>query len=233
MSMLSISRLGCISLFLFSLIFFSGISKAQSVETSLIRLENISSNSDDVSPCYNSRNGSIFFSRPSEKGDKDVWIAKRNKNTWVVQNRVQGLINNSLDNEVHHYDSLANTIYFQKGIVSDDGKEVTYGIFKSRISATGLDKPEKQIIKYFRNKSEDQSFCLDKNSNILILSIHGPSSHGVEDLYVSFKTAENRWTEPKNLGPTINTKYEEFTPFLSDDNRTLYFASKRTFRRIW
>ena len=35
----------------------------------------------------------------------------------------------------------------------------------------------------------------------------------------------NRFTEPVNLGENINTEYDENTPFIHPDNRTLYFSS--------
>ena len=53
--------------------------------------------------------------------------------------------------------------------------------------------------------------------------------HGDElypsDIYISLKTADNRWADPINLGPTINTPYCERTPFLHADMKTLYFSS--------
>jgi outer membrane protein OmpA-like peptidoglycan-associated protein len=36
------------------------------------------------------------------------------------------------------------------------------------------------------------------------------------------------WTEPKNLGPQINSPYDERSPFLAHDGRTLYFSSNHT-----
>lgn len=34
------------------------------------------------------------------------------------------------------------------------------------------------------------------------------------------------WGKPENLGPNVNTAYDEDAPFLSDDGHTLYFASR-------
>ncbi|MBP5548343.1 MAG: PD40 domain-containing protein [Bacteroidales bacterium] len=36
-----------------------------------------------------------------------------------------------------------------------------------------------------------------------------------------------QWTEPVNLGPEINTEWDEMSPFIHFDDRTLYFASNR------
>ena len=47
---------------------------------------------------------------------------------------------------------------------------------------------------------------------------------GNVDIYVCTKT-EDGWSEPINLGPTINTPYCEYSPFLHPDGKTLYFSS--------
>ncbi|MBE9586816.1 OmpA family protein [Mucilaginibacter sp. JRF] len=36
---------------------------------------------------------------------------------------------------------------------------------------------------------------------------------------------DNGWTEPENLGPSINTPYDEQSPFIHPDDNTLYFCS--------
>ncbi len=48
---------------------------------------------------------------------------------------------------------------------------------------------------------------------------------GNKDLYVSYKLDENRWTKAENLGDKINTPYEEISPFIHVNGRTLFFAS--------
>ncbi len=45
-----------------------------------------------------------------------------------------------------------------------------------------------------------------------------------EDLYVSLKNGAGEWSEPKNLGATINTEGFEISPYLSSLDK-LYFSS--------
>tara|TARA_B100000674_G_scaffold119110_1_gene90410 strand:+ start:4093 stop:6522 length:2430 start_codon:yes stop_codon:yes gene_type:complete len=45
------------------------------------------------------------------------------------------------------------------------------------------------------------------------------------DLFYTIKDENGRWGPPKNLGPLVNTKGQEKTPFLHTDSKTLYFAS--------
>jgi outer membrane protein OmpA-like peptidoglycan-associated protein len=48
------------------------------------------------------------------------------------------------------------------------------------------------------------------------------------DLYVCFREGENKWGPPQHLGNVINSDRRETTPFLSEDNETLFFSSART-----
>lgn len=48
---------------------------------------------------------------------------------------------------------------------------------------------------------------------------------GGRDIYRIVKLPNGEWSQPQNLGPTINTEYDEDAPFLAVDNKTMYFAS--------
>jgi WD40-like Beta Propeller Repeat/Tetratricopeptide repeat len=49
------------------------------------------------------------------------------------------------------------------------------------------------------------------------------------DIYVSKRDTTGDWGTPVNLGPVINTPYHEDTPFLSKDDKTLFFSSRGHF----
>jgi outer membrane protein OmpA-like peptidoglycan-associated protein len=55
-----------------------------------------------------------------------------------------------------------------------------------------------------------------------------PGGYGGRDIYVMKKNVDNSWSEPKNLGPEINSPFDEDAPFVSIDNYFLYFASNGT-----
>lgn len=86
-------------------------------------------------------------------------------------------------------------------------------------------KREKVDIPFMKNKSPIQSGCLSTNGQFMILSMESGNTYGVEDLYVSVKESDGKWGSFRNLGATLNTKYQEITPFLAADNRTLFFAT--------
>lgn len=45
------------------------------------------------------------------------------------------------------------------------------------------------------------------------------------DIYYSEKDDNGNWGQAKNIGPPINTNYNDKTPFMHSDSRTLYFAA--------
>jgi outer membrane protein OmpA-like peptidoglycan-associated protein len=53
-----------------------------------------------------------------------------------------------------------------------------------------------------------------------------PEGEGSCDLYYSLKT-KNGWSEPQNMGRSINTEFWESTPSISPDKSIIYFSSNR------
>lgn len=86
---------------------------------------------------------------------------------------------------------------------------------------------ESDVAGIFPIKMEDDYHDLyfHPGGSVLLLSVKGINSIGQEDLYISVRGDDGAWTYPANLGPVINTRGFEISPFLSDDCRTLYFAS--------
>ena len=62
------------------------------------------------------------------------------------------------------------------------------------------------------------------NDSVLIFSSRRSGGYGGYDLYISI-LKNGSWTNAENLGPTINSEYDEVTPFLALDGRTLYYSS--------
>ncbi len=54
-----------------------------------------------------------------------------------------------------------------------------------------------------------------------------PNGYGGYDLYI-IKNRAGQWSEPQNLGPVINSRFDEVSPFLTRDGRQLYFSSNNT-----
>ncbi len=75
------------------------------------------------------------------------------------------------------------------------------------------------------NMSQHENRYVSLKSGVIISSVQRADTYGARDLYVSFWNGTSG-TEPINMGGVINTEFEESSPFLADDLKTLYFASK-------
>jgi hypothetical protein len=53
-----------------------------------------------------------------------------------------------------------------------------------------------------------------------------PDGLGMKDLYKSTLDANGQWSEGENLGPNINTPYDDDAPFISADGKKMYFSSR-------
>ena len=52
-----------------------------------------------------------------------------------------------------------------------------------------------------------------------------PGGYGGLDIYMSRRKNNGTWGDPVNLGAKVNTPYDEDSPFISVDNKMLYFSS--------
>ena len=72
----------------------------------------------------------------------------------------------------------------------------------------------------------DSQPSIAADGNTLYFASDRPGGYGGIDIYVTIRDPKTGlWSAPKNLGPTINTRGDEKTPFIHSDSETLYFSS--------
>ena len=75
------------------------------------------------------------------------------------------------------------------------------------------------------NKLELEGFYTADATTLYFVSDR-KGGQGGTDIYVSHRLPNGEWGTPQNIGATINTNTDERFPFISEDEQTLYFASK-------
>src|SRR3989449_3143930 len=74
----------------------------------------------------------------------------------------------------------------------------------------------------------DQGPAISKNGLSLYFTSNRPGGLGGFDMYVSQRArVDDPWGSPVNLGPTVNTTFDEGNPAFSRDGHLLFFQSKR------
>jgi hypothetical protein len=95
-------------------------------------------------------------------------------------------------------------------------------IYISRFKNSRWSQPKKLKI---NEKYRTRGACFAKGGREIYFSSDREGGFGGFDIYLTTLNEKEQWTEPQNLGPIINSLYDEVTPFMAFDNKTLYFSS--------
>jgi hypothetical protein len=76
------------------------------------------------------------------------------------------------------------------------------------------------------SESQDGDTFVAPDESYMILTSRRAGTLGQADLYVSFRKKDGTWTEPVNLGPTINTDTIEYCPMVTPDGKYLFFSRR-------
>jgi tetratricopeptide (TPR) repeat protein len=103
------------------------------------------------------------------------------------------------------------------------------GIIYSSTYENGSWSPIVKLNDNINTKYWESHATISHDNKKLYFTSNRKSSIGGLDIYVSSKDSTGNWGPAVNLGPVINTKYHENTPFLSKDDKTLFFSSRGHF----
>lgn len=206
-------------------VFISAFLQAQSLDL-------VNSPYDEQNPVISPDKQWLYFTRANHpenidgtKDPGDIWVSRKLSNgSWGPPKHAGEVINSKTWNGVLGFNSDGTTLYLHHHY-SERGRPRTQGIAYSRRIGDRWTSPVNMAIPYFKNLSSHQSGWLSDDENILIASFEGYSTTGAEDIYVILRNADGSWREPVNLGTSVNTAYQEFTPFYNEKDSILYFSS--------
>lgn len=87
--------------------------------------------------------------------------------------------------------------------------------------------PEPLLIDGFNKSGSEVNLTAASDSSVVILAMKDDDGFGGMDLYVCFRLGPDRYSQPVNMGPGLNTEWRESTPVLSHDLKKIYFTSDR------
>jgi outer membrane protein OmpA-like peptidoglycan-associated protein len=192
----------------------------------------VNSSLDEQNPVISPDGQTLYFTisnHPDNIGGKkdpgDIWFSRWTGDQWSAPIHAGMVLNNRAYNAVAGISSNGNGLFLH-GHYDATGNNAarTQGISLSGNSGNGWSRPANIHIPYFQNKSGILSGTVTGDGTVFIFSAETYGTHGVDDLYAC-TIVNGKWSEPKNLGPVINTQFQEVSPSISADGLTLYFSS--------
>jgi len=155
--------------------------------------------------------------------NQDIWVMDRDGERWGQPYNLGPPVNTA---GAEFFPSLTRdgTLYFTRG--SDDGREST--IWRSRLVGDRYQEPEKLGSRVNSTASQFNAFIAPDESYLIVCTGGREDTRGATDYYVVFRTPDDRWSEPINLGNRVNTPQDaEFSPYVSPDGKYFFFMSPR------
>jgi hypothetical protein len=155
-------------------------------------------------------------------GDKKMDDGEYNENIFFVY------IENENDREADPYDEPLNSDDNEANCwMSKDGNYMLLykdgDIYRSSKSGGKWTKPKK--FKEISSSADESHACMNQAMDMVYFSSDRGGGPGGKDIFYSKRSKDGKWSDPKPLGKTINTKFDEESPYIHEDG-TLYFSSK-------
>jgi Tol biopolymer transport system component len=175
----------------------------------------------DILPIFSPDGKKFIFSssRPSSSySSVDLWMCKRNGKDWEEPVRLDTSINGPNVDESYSSISTNGNIYFNK--------DNTHAIWISYYN-NGVYSKAVEVGQPVNSEFGAGAAFVAPDESYIIFSSDRPRGYGKEDLYISYRKTDNTWTNPKNLGPKINSRDRESAPRISPDGKYLFFQGVR------
>jgi hypothetical protein len=86
--------------------------------------------------------------------------------------------------------------------------------------------PMNKMSNRINSSSLETSLFISNDGQTLLFSSNRSGGQGNLDIYMSEATEKDDWEKPENIGPVINTSFDEEAPFLVNNGELLFFSSK-------
>ncbi|MCD0490134.1 OmpA family protein [Pedobacter sp. MC2016-14] len=182
----------------------------------------INSGYRDYFPAITADGETIIFSR-NVGGNEDFYVSKKKNSEWQAALPLSDQINTKAYNEGAQSISPDGMYLFFTGCNRPDGLG-RCDIYVSHRNGNEWGKPF-NLGAPLNSAYWDSQPAITPDGSTLYFVSNRPGGLGGYDIWKSTLNDEGEWEKPINLGPEINTAYDEHTPFIHPDGKTMYFSS--------
>ncbi len=164
----------------------------------------------------------LVFTRRLNDLNEDFFISESSGKDWLSSKPIDGKINTITSEAAQTISSDGEWMVF----TAKDRKDSygNYDLYFSTHNAFGWTEAV-NLGSRVNSDQWDSQPCLSPDKRDLYFASRRLGGMGGVDIYVCHMQTNGRWSEPENLGNTINTSGDDQCPFIHADNQTLYFVS--------
>jgi tetratricopeptide (TPR) repeat protein len=165
---------------------------------------------------------------PDKKGEyfEDVYISFKSPDDWMYDEDVwlepKGIETINTENDDA---CIAISIDGQKLFLYSYEKVNGGDLYVSELEGTVWSEPI-PLGDGINTKYWEGSLAISSDERELYFASDRPGGFGGRDLYKAEKQEDGTWGNIQNLGPDINTPYNDDSPFLQIDKQTLFYSSE-------
>ena len=184
--------------------------------------EGINTVADEYLPVVTADEETIIFTRRANNNE-DFYQSKKVNAAWSVSKSLGPNINTTTFNEGAQCISPDGMYLFFTGCNRPDGLG-RCDIYVCKLEGGQWSKPFNLGPPINTSGWESQPSISADGRTLYFVSARAGGVGG-NDIWKTTLLGNGEWASPVNLGPNINTPYDEHSPFIHHDGKTLYFAS--------
>ena len=166
-------------------------------------------------------------------GNMDVWVMRREtiNDDWGPSENLGPTVNSTADESGEAISADGLELYFsgRRDAYTRPGGHGRADLWKTKRRTR--DDPWEEPVNLgptINSAAKDARTTLSVDGLLLFFDSDRPGGYGRTDIWVIRRATQNEpWSEPVNLGPSVNSPADEKYAYLSSDGSTLYFVSDR------
>ncbi|MFD3002552.1 OmpA family protein [Pontibacter toksunensis] len=158
------------------------------------------------------------------KVNEDLFYSKQNNGYWEEAKSFGKPINSQYNEGSARLSRDGKTLYFAR-CESPDGMG-NCDLYTASLQDDGTWGQIKNLGPNVNSKAWDSHPTLSANEDTLYFASDRLGGFGLSDIYYTYKTKGGNWAKAKNLGPVVNTRESEVSPFFHPLYQVLYFSSR-------
>lgn len=191
----------------------------------------INSTAHDYCPLVTADGGELYFTsrRKGTTGEmkdaagqyfEDIYMARRIDGIWTNAVRMRAPINTRMHDATVGLNPDGSSM-----IIYRTHPTLLSGDLYESVLRNGQWTEPLLMTERINSKDHEPSASIAPGGDEIYFTSDRPGGFGGRDLYRIRRLPNGEWSLPLNLGPRVNTQYDEDAPFMHSDGATLFFSS--------